>query len=292
MIRTSERGRTCGRRHVVVTGASSGIGRATAEGLTRRGYHVFAAMHDPADIPMDTTQLRFDVTDAKQIAAAVGVVERHVGAAGLDGLANVAGIGVSWPLELIPLDELRRQFEVNVVGQLAVTQAFLPMLRAARGRIVMIGSIGDRIAVPFAGPLAASKGALATVTEALRHELAPWGIHVVLVEPASIHTEAVDKLECDSRRTVMRFSPAGRQLYGDTYLRMIKAMLTRERAGSPPHVVADTIATALHNRHPRARYLVGRDARKLATLAQLLPTPGLDAVRRRLFQLPVPDSQL
>jgi NAD(P)-dependent dehydrogenase (short-subunit alcohol dehydrogenase family) len=245
---------TCNRRHVVVTGPSSGIGRATAERLARRGYHVFAAMRDPADVPNDTTQLRFDVTDARQVAAAAGVVERHVGAPGLDGLANIAGVGVSWPLELIPLDEVRRQLEVNVVGQLAVTQAFLPMLRAARGRIVMIGSIGARIAVPFAGPLAASNSALGTVTAALRQELAPWGIHVVLVEPAT--------------------------------------MLPPERAGSPPDVVADTIATALHSRRPRARYRVGRDTRKLAGLAQLLPTPGLDAVRRRLFQLPVPDSRL
>ena len=201
-------------RHVVVTGASSGIGRATALRLVGAGDHVFAGVREPADgealrraaVRGRLTPLLLDVTDAGQIAAAAATVDGHAGNAGLDGLVDNAGIGTAWPLELVPLDLFRRQLEVNLVGQLAVTQAFLPLLRRARGRLIVIGSIGDRITMPFAGPLTASKHAVASVADALRQELAPWGIRVVLIEPASIRTGAVGKLERDAA--------GGRKLHG------------------------------------------------------------------------------
>ncbi len=283
--------------HVLITGASSGIGRETVLRLAGDGHQVFAGVRRAADGESlrqassgEMTPLLLDVTDAGQIAAAAQDVAEHVGGSGLDGLVDNAGIGVTWPLELIPLDEFRRQFEVNVVGQLAVTQAFLPLLRRASGRIVIIGSIGDRLTVPFGGALAASKKAVSALADALRMELAPWDIRVVLVEPASIHTEAVGKLERDARRAVEQFSSEGRELYQDAYLTMISAMAAMERRGSPPRVVADAVATALTARHPHARYLVGKDARRLATLAGL-PTPLLDTVRRRIFHLPAPGSR-
>ena len=154
---------SCRHSHIVVTGASSGIGRATALRLARAGDHVFAGVRRPGDAPAtpaggpgEITPLLLDVTDPAQIADAADAVAGHTGRAGLDGLVNNAGIGVFGPLEMIPVDQFRRQLEVNVTGQLAVTQALLPMLRRARGRIVLIGSIGTRFTPPFTGPVSAA----------------------------------------------------------------------------------------------------------------------------------------
>ncbi|GIF48716.1 NADP-dependent 3-hydroxy acid dehydrogenase YdfG [Asanoa ferruginea] len=284
----------CGKPHVVVTGASTGIGRATAERLAGSGWHVFAGVRREADAARlaagAITPLILDVTREDQVKAAVVAVEQHVGPAGLAGLVDNAGIGVTWPLELLPLEALRQQFEVNVVGQVAVTQGFLPLLRRARGRIVVIGSIGDRMNLPFGGPLGASKSALGALTESLRQELAPFGVRVVLLAPASIHTEAVDKVEQGAHQAVASFPPDLRDLYADTYLGMVARALARERAGSPPDVVAAVVAKALSARRPRARYLAGKDARLLATIGRWLPIRAQDALRRRIFHLPAPGS--
>jgi NAD(P)-dependent dehydrogenase (short-subunit alcohol dehydrogenase family) len=171
----------CPRSHVVVTGTSSGIGRATALDLAAAGYHVYAGVRRPADAPApppagpgEITPLLLDVTDPVQIGAAADAVAAHTGAAGLDGLVDNAGIAVFGPPEIIPIEKFRHQLEVNVTGQLAVTQALLPLLRRARGRIVLIGSIGTRFTPPFTGPVSASKSAVATMADALRQELAPW----------------------------------------------------------------------------------------------------------------------
>jgi NAD(P)-dependent dehydrogenase (short-subunit alcohol dehydrogenase family) len=284
----------CGKPHVVVTGASTGIGRATTHRLAGSGWHVFAGVRrevDAAKLAAEAiTPLILDVTMEDQVKAAVVAVEQHVGPAGLAGLVDNAGIGVTWPLELLPLDALRQQFEVNVVGQVAVTQGFLPLLRRAGGRIVVIGSIGDRMSIPFGGPLGASKSAVGSLAESLRQELAPFGVRVVLLAPASIHTEAVDKVEQGAHRAVASFPPELRDLYADTYLGMVARAMSRERAGSPPDVVAAVVAKALSARRPRARYLVGKDARLLATIGRWLPIRAQDAVRRRIFHLPAPGS--
>ncbi|MEV4621285.1 SDR family NAD(P)-dependent oxidoreductase [Asanoa sp. NPDC049573] len=280
----------CGKPHVVVTGASTGIGRARAARLAAAGWHVFAGVRRDVDAraveAAAITPLILDVTREDQVKAAVVAVEEHVGPAGLTGLVDNAGIGVTWPLELLPLETLRHQFEVNVVGQVAVTQGFLPLLRAARGRIVVIGSIGDRMSIPFGGPLGASKAALGALTESLRQEVAPFGVRVVLLAPASIHTEAVDKVEQGARRAVEQFPAELRDLYADTYLGMVARAMARERAGSPPEVVAATVAKALTARRPRARYLTGKDARLLAAVGRWLPIRAQDALRRRIFHLP------
>jgi NAD(P)-dependent dehydrogenase (short-subunit alcohol dehydrogenase family) len=172
---------------------------------------------------------------------------------GLKALVDNAGIGVVSPMELVSLDSLRWQFEVNVFGQVDVTQEFLLLLRRANGPLVVIGSIGDRFTPPFGGPLAASKTAIASMTDAFRQELAPWGIRVVLVEPASIHTDAVDKLERDGIEAANEFPPDGRELYQESYLSMVGTALKRERRGSLPDVVADKILKVLKKSRPRAR---------------------------------------
>jgi NAD(P)-dependent dehydrogenase (short-subunit alcohol dehydrogenase family) len=292
---------TCQQRHVVVTGAGSGIGLAAALTLVNGGQHVFAGVHShgdeqtltlavPASAPGTLTPVLLDVTDDEQRRAAAELVGDHVGGGGLNGLVNNAGIGVAEPLELVSLDVLRHQLEVNVIGQLAVTQAFLPLLRQAQGRIVVIGSIGDRITMPFAGPLTASKRAVAAIADTLRQELAPWNVTVVLIEPASINTAAVDKLELDAKRVLAVFTPAERALYGAAYEQMTRAAVKLERAGSPPEVVAKLIGSVLLTSHPKPRYLIGKGARPLAVIAALAPTSLLDALRRRLLHLPAPGS--
>jgi NAD(P)-dependent dehydrogenase (short-subunit alcohol dehydrogenase family) len=288
---------TCARTHVLITGASSGIGRATAQRLAAAGHHVYAGVRTDAagkDLAAsveggELTPLLLDVTDAGQIAAARAAVAEHVGPAGLDGLVDNAGIGVAAPTELLGLDAFRRLLEVNLVGQLAVTQAFLPLLRQARGRIVMISTIGVRFRPPFAGPLDATKAALAELAHALRQELAPWGVRVVLVEPASVDSAAADKVAQDAAETLAAAEPGRRALYEETFTHMIGVMMRREKNGSPPDVVARTVARALTAGHPRASYLTGRYARRMATISRL-PIPVLDAIRRRIFGLPAPGS--
>ena len=180
---------------VVITGASTGIGAACALHLDALGLRVFAGIRNAADGEALHAQassrlvpVHIDVTDSASIAAAVDTIQSLVGDAGLGGLVNNAGIAVGGPLEMLPLDELRRQFEVNVIGQLAVTQAFLPLLRKARGRIVNIGSIAGRVPLPLIGPYSMSKFALNAMTKSLRLEVDAWGIKVAIVEPGAIAT--------------------------------------------------------------------------------------------------------
>ena len=288
---------TCTRPHTLVTGASSGIGRATALRLAAAGQHVYAGVRTDADAAAlaeaaagrELTPVTLDVTDPVQIAAAATAVADHVGSAGLDGLVDNAGIGVAAPVELLPLDTFRRLLEINVVGQLAVTQTFLPLLRSARGRIVVVSTIGVRFRPPFAGPLDATKAALAELAHALRQELAPWGIRVIILEPASIASPAADKVARDAEATLAGADPARRALYADTFTRMIAQVVHRERNGSPPDVAAETIVRALTAGRPRDLYRTGKFAHRMAALS-VLPTPVLDALRRRLFGLPAPGS--
>jgi NAD(P)-dependent dehydrogenase (short-subunit alcohol dehydrogenase family) len=288
----------CTRPHVLVTGASSGIGRATALRLAAHGHHVYAGVRKPADgaalaeaAAGELTPLLLDVTNPAQITAAAQAVTEHAGDTGLDGLVNNAGIGIFGPLELIGIDQFRRQLDVNVTGQLAVTQAFLPLLRRARGRIVMIGSIGTRFTPPFIGPLAASKSTLVTLSAALRQELAPFGIRVVLVEPGSIHSEAVGKLDDDARQVLSQASPDGRALYQDAFLNLVGFFSALHHHGSPPGEVAKTVERALTTPRPRASYLTGKNARRMALAAAVLPPAAQDALRRRIAHQPARASR-
>jgi NAD(P)-dependent dehydrogenase (short-subunit alcohol dehydrogenase family) len=286
---------TCAHPHAAVTGASSGIGRATALRLAASGWHVYAGVRKPDDGEAlqraatsgpGITPLLVDVTDPEQIKAAVEAVTEHVGATGLNALVDNAGIGVTSPMELVSLDTLRNLFEVNVFGQVAVTQGFVPLLRQARGRIVVIGSIGGRMTPPYGAPLAASKAAIASLADGFRQELAPWGIRVVLLEPGSIRTDAVEKVRRDAVATVNSYSSEAAELYRDSYLGMVEVAMAREANGSPPAVVGDLVAEVLTKSRPRSRYVVGKDAGLLANLTRFTPTLMFDAMRRKLFHLP------
>jgi len=292
----------CARKHTLVTGSSSGIGRATALRLAAADQHVYAGVRKPADGDRlvrsaagaggEITPLILDVTEPGHIAAAAAAIDEHTASAGrpgLDGLVNNAGYGLACPAELVPLDAFRRQLDVNVTGQLAVTQAMLPALRRARGRIVIVSTIGVRFSPPFAGPLDAAKAALTALGDALRQELAPWGIRVVLVEPATINSGAADKVTRDAAAAMAAADPGARALYEGAFGAMLQVMERREANGSPPDVAAATITKALTARRPRAVYLSGKDSRRLAILSGL-PVPVLDMARRRVFRLPAPGS--
>jgi NAD(P)-dependent dehydrogenase (short-subunit alcohol dehydrogenase family) len=229
--------------------------------------------------------VRLDVTDRESVASAAHEVRRLCDGR-LVGLVNNAGIGLFGPLEFLAFDDLQRIFDVNVLGQIAVTQAFLPMLRMGAGRVVNIASVGDRIAFPFGGALNASKSALAAVSESLRMELRPWGIHVVIVEPASINTPAVDKTLGNPDGVLRRMAPQAEHYYGQLFRKFVARAAASERNGSSPDVVADAVVRALSDRRPRRRYPVGKDAHVLVNLPRLIPDWLLDPLRMRLFGLP------
>lgn len=262
-------------RSVLVTGASSGIGKACALRLSRAAWRVFGGVRTAEDAAAlrdhGIEPLELDVTDGAQIAAAAEVVGPS-----LDGLVDNAGVAIAAPLELVPLDELRHQLEVNVVGQVAVTQAFLPALRGARGRIVLMGSVGGRSALPFLGPYAASKHALEAIADALRIELRPWGISVSIVEPASIRTAIWTKGAARADKLSRGFAPEAAELYAPRVARFREVALARG-PGADPDEVAKVVEQALTARRPKARYLVGRDAHLRAWIERL-PTRVRDRV--------------
>lgn len=265
-------------KYVVVTGASKGIGRATALALVSHGFQVIAGVRNEQDgIELVTAggsaiiPLAIDVTDQPQILAAAAVVAEMVGDLGLAGLVNNAGIAVAAPLEFIPLDELHHQLTVNVVGQIGVTQAFLPLLRQAKGRIINISSMGGRVAGPWTGPYHASKFALEALTDSLRQELAPWGINVVSVQPGAIATPIWENSLIRARSIVARFPGHAHRLYGEQLQKRIARAEQNVNAGLPPEQVAAVILQALTAPCPKTRYQIGTDAKIAVNLIARLP---------------------
>jgi NAD(P)-dependent dehydrogenase (short-subunit alcohol dehydrogenase family) len=277
-------------RSVLITGASPGIGRATALRLDAAGWKVFAGVRkeDDAEALRQASSERLlplilDVTDAGQIAAAA----QQVGAEaqdGLSGLVNNAGISVASPLETIPIDDFRRQIEVNLTGQVAVTQALLPQVREASGRIVFLSSIGGRIAFPLTGAYHAAKFGIEAVGDIFRQELRPWGIAVSIVEPGSIDTPIWERGERIADEVGGR-SPQREALYGEAIASYRKVIRKTAERGIPPEKVAQAIEHALSARRPRSRYLVGLDAKVQARLKPLIPTPVFDRIVARMMNL-------
>lgn len=245
---------------IFITGAGKGIGRSTVKRLSARGYRIYAGVRKSGDAPTgeNITEIILDVTQTDQIVAARRTIEAAVD--GLDGLVNNAGIAVAAPLEHVAIEEFRRQIEVNLTGQLAVTQALLPMLKAARGRIVMMSSVGGRIAGGILGPYHASKFALEAVSDTLRVELRPWGVKTILIEPGAIATPI-----WDTSRALMDSYTSGADspMIADYRLPIEKTHRSAQassRNGLPPERVAKAVEKALTARRPRARYIVGLDS--------------------------------
>jgi len=258
----------------LVTGASSGIGAACATRLVRSGWTVFAGVRRAGDAPEGTEELILDVTDPEHIAAAAGRISE------LDALVNNAGIAVAIPLEFIAASELRRQLDVNVVGQVAVTQAFLPHLRRSRGRIVFVGSIAGRSALPFLGAYAAPKHALEAIADTLRLELQPFGIHVSIVAPGTIRTPIWTKSAALAESLAQAAPPALGELYGARVAAFRRVALKRGETGASADDVARVVERELVRPRPRTRRLVGRDAALRAGIERLP-----DRLRDRIYEL-------
>ncbi len=288
---------------VVISGASKGIGRAIALDLAARGWLVFAGVRQAADgdalcqassrqassgqassRPASSGKivpLLFDVTQPAQIQVAAATVEAARGAEGVQGLINNAGIAVAAPLEFIPLGELRHQLEVNVVGQVGVTQALLPLLRCGQGRIINISSMAGRVAGPWTGPYHASKFALEALTDSLRQELAPWQIAVISVAPGVIATPIWQHSLARARQLLSHLPARASELYGRQLdKRIARAERNLSRGGSPQRV-ATVVHGALTARRPRTRYVVGIDANIAIHLLARLPDRWRDWVIAR-----------
>jgi NAD(P)-dependent dehydrogenase (short-subunit alcohol dehydrogenase family) len=225
--------------------------------------------------------LMLDVTDPGQIAAAAERIGSEVGTAGLDGLVNNAGVAVPGPLETLPIDDFKRQIEVNLTAQVAVTQAMLPAIRPARGRVVFITSIGGLMAFPMFGAYHAAKFGLEAVGDVFRQELRPWGIKVAVVEPGSIATPIWERGEAEVDQIAARAGDGHEQLYGDAIEAYREVARKTGARGIPAERVAAKIEHALSARRPRTRYLVGADARGQALLSRLLPDRLIDWIVAR-----------
>ena len=276
----------------LITGCSTGIGRATALRLDGRGWRVFAGVRKPEDAESLSgagserlTPLIVDVADTASVEVAAERV-REGSPAGLDGLVNNAGVAYTGPLEFVPLEDFRRQLEVNLVGHLAMTQAALPSLRSAKGRIVNITSIGGIVATPFFGPYNASKFALEALSDCMRVELRPWGIETIAIEPGSVATEIWESGQENARRMIERMPEEAQDLYGEAIEATAKTSAETGARGIPADEVAAAIERALTAKRPRARYLVGRDARVMAGASRALPAKVFDRLVASQLKLP------
>ena len=272
---------------VLITGASSGIGRACALRLARAGWRVLAGVRTEeagarlaAEAPPGRLEaLLLDVTNQQQIDAARALVDGGGGGGSLDALVNNAGVGVGGPLEMLSTEELRGQFEVNVFGQVALTNALLPALRRARGRIVFVSSIGGLVVMPFTAPYGASKHAIEAIADSLRVELASSHVQVALVEPGSVATPIWDKSREEAAG--LQIPPDLEPVYGDVVEKMGRVLEETAKRGISPDDVAAVIERALGSRRMRARYLVGRDARMILIARRVLPDLWFDRMVRR-----------
>jgi NAD(P)-dependent dehydrogenase (short-subunit alcohol dehydrogenase family) len=263
---------------IVVTGASTGMGAATARELARRGFHVLAGVRRERDADaIRATGIEpviIDITEPEQVAA----LAERVGGEPLHALINNAGIQVNAPVEAMPMAQWRRVFEVNLFGHIAVTQALLPSLLRSQGRIINISSIGGKLAMPTYGAYAGAKFALEAVSDSLRREVTPLGVHVVVIEPGGVRTEMAARGVATANQLAAGMTPEQNERYGGLVHAINKLMTTGTESGLTADAAARVIARAVTARRPRTRYPVGRDAALLTRLARILPDRTLDRV--------------
>ncbi|MBB5031579.1 SDR family oxidoreductase [Prosthecobacter vanneervenii] len=279
-------------RTVLVTGASTGIGAACARTLAARGWRVFAGVRKLADgealaagsegriIP-----LQLDVTNRDQIQSVVREISAQCGEAGLQGVVNNAGIALAGPLEFMPLDAFQRQFDVNVLGLVAVTQAVLPLIRKSRGRVVLMGSNSGFMCEPFLAGYGATKHAVEAIADSLRIELRPWGIEVALIEPGAIKTPIWSKSREAAEQLFVGMPPECEKLYAAPISALRKMVEKIPSSAIPPERVAGAVAHALESRRPRTRYPVGLDSIAGSLLVRIIPDRWLDWIIRKVMGL-------
>lgn len=279
-------------KSVLITGASSGIGYACAIDLAARGWRVFAAVRKKSDAKKLTdesagkiTPVIMDIVDYESVKKAAKIMEGLLAGTGLDALFNNAGISVQGPMEIVPLEMFEQQFRVNVFGHLAVTQAFLPLIRKARGRIVFMSSESGRITIPLVGPYSASKFALESMANALRMELLPWKIRVSLVEAATIKTPMWEKIDTTTDRLLAAIPGESKELYRTELDTLIHFPKKQANSGISMKKAVRVIRRSLSARFPRARYLVGWEARLFIMMHNIFPTIIVDWVSSKMIIL-------
>jgi len=287
-------------QNALVTGAGSGIGEACTRRLSQMGWRVFAGVLDESQRTYlaqsrlaNVTPILLDITRADSISAAAKAIGEAVGNRSLSGLVNNAGIGILGPVEYVPIERLRRQLEVNLIGHVAVTQAFLPLLRQTlpgektpgrttpgqsmpgqktprqeAGRIVNIASIAGRLTLPLFMPYAASKHGIEALSDALRLELRPWKMHVACIEPGLVATPIIASSQAEADAALAAMPPEGRERYGFLF-ELMKNDTRLRAAAQPPDVVARAVAHALTARRPKTRYVVGGMRWRFSLLSKL-----------------------
>jgi NAD(P)-dependent dehydrogenase (short-subunit alcohol dehydrogenase family) len=267
---------------VLITGASTGMGAATARELARRGFHVLAGVRRPSDA--DTLRsaglepVFLDITNPEQIASVSKRIADDPAGRPLRAVINNAGIAINAPVEVLSMEEWQQQFDVNFFGHIAVTKAVLPALHASGGRVVNISSIGGRIAMPTYGAYAAAKFAMEAMSDSLRRELAPHGVQVVVVEPGGVKTEMTGHGIERANDTIATLSPTQRSRYGELLQAIINQATSFTDSGLSAEAAALVIAKAATARRPRTRYTIGRDAAVLTRLSRILSDKMLDRI--------------
>jgi NAD(P)-dependent dehydrogenase (short-subunit alcohol dehydrogenase family) len=276
---------------VVVTGASTGIGNACALHLDRIGFRVFAGVRRDEDAERLRSSaserlipLKIEITDSESIDRAAREVETALAGEQLRGLVNNAGIAVSGPVEFLPIDEIRKQLEVNFIGHVAVTQAFLALLRHSRGRIVNIGSVGGEVALPFLSPYAASKHAIEGFSDSLRREVEPLGVRVSVVRPGAVQSSIWERGNAAADDLLGKIPPEAFEVYGDAVRGVRAAANQRAKDAIPAQAVADVVEQALTSDKPKTRYVVGRTGKVMVTLERWLPDRAFDRLIARAMR--------
>jgi NAD(P)-dependent dehydrogenase (short-subunit alcohol dehydrogenase family) len=277
---------------VAITGAGSGLGRAVAIKLAAKGYRVFGtarSAQDVADLDRasagNAALTLADITDQRAVTAWVGKVSDELGERGLDVLISNAGTLTPGPLEVLPLDDIRREFEVNVFGALAVINGFLPALRKSRGRIVQIGAVTGRLPVPFDGPSSASKAAFEALADVYRAELKPFGVAFVMAQAGNMRTGGPAKTAAALKRTADAMTGEQRALYGDAFGKFSDSLNNMQNAGLSAEASADRVIELVEQVPPPIRAAVGDDAEEILRFVREKSDTELDALRLQLIGL-------
>jgi NAD(P)-dependent dehydrogenase (short-subunit alcohol dehydrogenase family) len=280
------------RPSVAITGAGSGLGRALAIKLAAKGYRVFGTARSEqhvADLKRasggNVAVTLADITDQRAVTAWVGKVSDELGERGLDVLISNAGTLTPGPLEVLPLDDIRREFEVNVFGALAVINGFLPALRKSRGRIVQIGAMTGRLPVPFDGPSSASKAAFEALADVYRTELKPFGIAFVMVQAGNMRTGGPAKTAAALKRIADVMTDEQRALYGHAFGKFTDSLNNMQNAGLSAEASADRVIELVEQVPPPIRAAVGDDAEQILRLVREQSDTELDALRLQLIGL-------
>ena len=267
--------------NILISGASTGIGRACAEHLTSAGHKIWAGVRSQKSFDelsglANLHPVFLDVADSPSIDALLKSLKGER----LDALINNAGIAVGGPIEALAMDDWRRQFEINFFGLVELTKACLPQLRQARGRVLNMSSLSGRIASPFMGPYSASKFALEAYSDSLRRELRKHGVHVCIIEPGPIQTPIWEKSVREGSDRLHQLDPAMRELYGASLDKFSRLMLKTGESAAPVSRVIHAVDHALHSSRPRTRYPVGYGVGWLTRLSNVLPDKWMDQLLR------------